>query len=366
MDQRLRMSKDLYKAVCPIFLDHNDRTKTEQIGSGVLLQIATEKFLLTAAHVTDLQKEGALLIPGKDGLTQIYGNLAHLAVPRGFKRIDDKMDIAYYRLPRDLAGNLHPDLVPLTRDHLFLSDNMLEGDVYTFVGYPWRKSRALGAKATMELFTYTGRAAPKKKYEMLGYNNHLHVLIKFDRKKCIRDGKVLQAPLPHGLSGGAVFRWPKDIKKPLGQDDLNLVAIAHSYHEKQNLIAGTNLNLYLACIFSKNPDLIELTQEKPSYHPTPSLVGLVWYRREEWPRVLAEFDDAKNMHDTWDEWRQSAENSVEQLARGGAIAYPVELSVDEITTFCRKRGIKNNGQARSELANIRMMESVYGEEVSRA
>lgn len=354
-----------FEAVCPIFLKRTDRHKVEQIGSAVLLQIATDMFLLTAAHVTDLKKEGMLLIPGKDGLTQIIGHFAHLAVPRDYKRSDDKYDISYYHLSPNLAENLHQNIIPLRCENLFLSDNLLERDVYTFAGYPWRKSRIINGQAISELFTFTGGAAPERKYQLLGYDNLLHVMIKFHRNKCLRlsDGKKVTGPLPHGISGGGVFRWPKDIMKRPRQTELNLVAIANSYHEKQNCLAGTTLNIYLACIFRNNPHLVALTEQKPPYHPVPMLVGFVWYRREEWSRLLSEFDDADNMHDTWDEWRESAENGIEQMARSGAILFPVELSADEIGTFCSQRGIRNDGRARADLANIRIGEWIFEKKI---
>lgn len=354
---------DSFKALCPIFLKRIGHDKVEQVGSGVSVQIATDIFLLTAAHVTDFRKDGLLLIPGKDGLTRIIGHFCHLAVPRGLKRLDDKEDISYFHLASDLAENLHKSIIPLRRENLFITDNLLEGDIYSFAGYPWRKSKLINGQAITELFIFTGGAAPERKYKLLGYDNHLHLLIKFARKKCFMRGKKVTALLPHGISGGGVFRWPKDIMKRPRQGELSLVAIAHSYYEKQNCLAGTNLKIYLACIFRNNPHLIERAEQKRSYHPLPLLAGLVWYRQEEWSRLLSEFDDAGNMHDTWDEWRESTENCIEQMARSGGIIFPVELSADEIGAFCKRRGIKNDGRARADLANIRIAEWIFEKEI---
>lgn len=352
-----------FDAICPIFVEYFDQRKTEQIGSGVLLEIEKYVFLLTAAHVADIQSQGDLLIPAARGLTEIYGQFAHVAVPHGTKRADDKIDIAYFRLDQNLVSELHPSLRPLKRDELYLTDNLLEGDIYTFAGYPWRKSKVFRSTASTELFLFTGAAASEKKFSLLGYEPRLHVLIKFYRKNVITNGKICTAPMPHGISGGAVFRRPKDLLINFREDKLDLVAIAHSFHEKQKCMAGTDINAYIACIFRNNPQL--LPKQVDTYHgpSIPMFMSIVWYRQEDWARIKQEFDDGHKMHETWEEWRQATEHGIEYMARREKIMTPVELTTDEIADYCRREKLPNTSSTRTHLAGIKMAEWFFEKEI---
>src|SRR3989338_3306676 len=112
---RLQMASDRPDAVCPIFLETEGTGEVELIGSGVLLKIYDELYLLTAAHVTDAQQYGHLLVPGRDGLTGVGGHFAHLAVSPGATRSDDCVDIAYFRLDKESRESLHSGLKVLDR-----------------------------------------------------------------------------------------------------------------------------------------------------------------------------------------------------------------------------------------------------------
>ena len=46
-----------------------------------------ETFLLTVAHVTDLQREGALQIPSADGITDITGTFSHIELSHAQERL---------------------------------------------------------------------------------------------------------------------------------------------------------------------------------------------------------------------------------------------------------------------------------------
>jgi hypothetical protein len=339
---------------CPIFWEPHESGRKEQIGSGVLLQIKDEVFLLTAAHVTDASETGTLLLPGRDGITLICGHFAHIPVPRGGKRSDDKADIAYFRLSEDLRTNLDPSLLILTRDDILLCDQLLDGDLYTFAGYPWRKSQSQQGKIVAEPFTFTGGAASGKDYEKLGYSRTVHIVVKFRRRKSfsVLHQAVKTAPRPGGISGGGVFAWPKDLQERTHISNLKLVGIAHTYHEDRHCMAGTRINTYLACILQNNPGLGTLSD--PAYEQPQLFTGIVWYKKEEWEEFLASADDADTMHPTWAEWRQAALELLEKSAASGVVLTPTEITVKEIEEYCRSRGVKNTAQARSELASIKV------------
>lgn len=83
------MISQLEQAICPIFIEKTDSEAVEQIGSAVLVEIEGTLFLLTAAHVSDRQEIGTLLIPGSSGLISPHGHFAHISVAAGKTRNND-------------------------------------------------------------------------------------------------------------------------------------------------------------------------------------------------------------------------------------------------------------------------------------
>jgi hypothetical protein len=340
------------QSVCPVFIERPTSGVIEQIGSGVLAEIQGELFLLTAAHVTDYEHIGRILIPGIQGLIAPHGYFAHLAIAAGSKRLDDNLDIAYYRLDQAILNELHPRFKPLKREDVALFDSLTEGDIYSFSGYPHRKSRIRGNRIETEIFSYTGCAVDDKTYQKLGYDPRMHVVIRFERKHAYaRDGFRITPPLPHGISGGGVFAWRKDAFLSGDAEERRLVGIAHTYHTAQNCLVGTRLNAYVSCIFRNNPALAPQTE---SSSIIPMITGMAWYRQDEWARLKREFDDTDHYPTTWREWRQKAERGIDELLARGQIISPVGLSADEIQNFCIARKLANVSRTRIRLVNEKL------------
>lgn len=340
-------------AVCPIFVLHNKTDRLEQIGSGVLIHIKDKTFLLTAAHVTDWMEVGYLCVPTDDGINEITGHYASLLTPTGLNRNADKLDMAYFLLSNELAIKLGSYFYILKREEYWLTDNLLDGDVYTFTGYPLSKAKVVSDNVyTSEMFSYTGEAAVKRKYKSLKFNAESNIIINFRIKKAIDlySGKKRMPPHPRGISGGAIFRWPKCHGDSF---ERNLVGIGHRYLSKHNCLVGTKIPMYFSFIAANHPDLFkdEVTNNQNSI---PLFLALVAYKKEEWDTLMSQFEDAENMQSSWAEWRNSAEYGVEHMDRSGKSIIPIEVSADEIQSYCETHNLPNTGHTRVGLANERM------------
>lgn len=89
---------DPYDSLVPVFLKTEIPKRVHQIGTAIFRELWGEPFLFTAAHVTDKIKNGMLLVPTAEGLSPIDGYMAHIDLPPEVSRLDDSVDIAYYRL----------------------------------------------------------------------------------------------------------------------------------------------------------------------------------------------------------------------------------------------------------------------------
>jgi hypothetical protein len=347
-------------SLCPIFLHRSGRDFLEQIGSAVLLKISDEVLLLSAAHVLEQHSEGILSVPCRHSIRTVQGTLIAVGLPASGRRVDDRVDIACIKLDRVIANDLDPMLRPLDRCDLALFDTLRSGDHYTFAGYPWRKSEFKQNVACTTLTTFTGEASSPEVYQRVGYSPNFHVVIRYRRKKSIsfRTRRREMAPLPHGVSGGGVFSWQKDIIQNPREPELRLCAIAHTYLANESLLIGTRLGPYLALIEHNWPEMLE--GEGVAYLPRPTMMSVVWYKQDEWNQLRRDFADAAEMPSSWEEWRHRAEELIEKLSISGLLPIPVELSVAEIRDFCQQQNLKNVSHARSELASIRFAESTLG------
>lgn len=353
---------DLYKTICPIFRRHIGEAP-EHFASGVLLQIADDVFLLTSAHVSDVQDEYQLLVPGEDFLIPVRGYFAHIPVADGSSRSEDTIDIAYYRLLPEVVKNLHSGVKVLTRKDVLMCDQLIQGDLYTFAGFPWRKTKVRGITYETDFYTYSGGACSHEAYAKLGYDPEVNVLIRFNRKKSFRlqNQTITTAPLPEGISGGGVFAWPKDMAKRNALPELKLVGIAHSFHEKDRCMAATRINTYLACILRNNPSVNVRTGTKRKSQ-VPLLTSMVWYKKDEWDQLKKAFVDGNLMHESWEEWRDAALSHMEAASQQGSTLFPMQISLAEIAEFCEKNGVPNTSKTRAELASRKTAQLYFASE----
>ncbi|MGZ3309798.1 MAG: hypothetical protein ACXU8R_14870 [Xanthobacteraceae bacterium] len=76
-------------------------------------------------------------------------------------------------------------------------------------------------------------------------------------------------------------------------------------------------------------------------------LGIPWYRREDYPRILEIMEDARILPLTFDEWQRKAEG-VEHIS--GAPAVRVMIDPDEFLAWCAREGRPVDGKARATFA----------------
>ena len=54
------------------------------------------------------------------------------------------------------------------------------------------------------------------------------------------------------------------------------------------------------------------------------------------------------MHDTWDEWHDAYQGLKNHLISQGFEVIDVELDLNKLAKYCRSKGIKIDGKARSQ------------------
>jgi len=366
----------LLDAVFPMFFAPDVDTSLEQIGSGVVISIGEELFALTAAHVTDRSHEGVLFMPAEDGITPISGNLSHTTLPEEGDRENDRADIAYYRLSPSWRSSLHASIKPLTIDHLLLTDSVETGHLFTFVGYPWRKTKRRNGSQETDRTTYTGHVLPPDVYDRLGYGRRANLLIRMRRDKTYsaRFQSQATAPHPQGISGGGVIAWPMTFQERLEPSGLKLAGIGHTYHATEHCLGATRVISYVMAIIKNNPHLAvefarcedvcdefaqflhkQLIPEHVS--SIPHVIGIGWYRADTYQKCLAIFEDRADLPNTFEEWLVQAERAERQIQSGGIRAIRVEIDPLSFPRWCRENGFSRiDREARMAYGNAKAFE----------
>src|SRR5687767_7882637 len=84
------------------------------------------------------------------------------------------------------------------------------------------------------------------------------------------------------------------------------------------------------------------------------VVGIAWYRPKQWQRVREISADADDLHDSYLEWLQSAEETLKELRSRGLRVEKVDVHSEELILWCNERDLEINGEARSRYVAERL------------
>jgi len=212
------------------------------------VELQSDLFLFTAAHVTDDLKNGELLVPTSNGLSPVEGYLAHVDISPGDSRRDDQIDIAYYRLRSEFAQALTHHFTAISAENCEVIPSALELTVCSASGYPATKGRKNGDVWSSQIFSVSGVAASEATYDALALSPTLNIVFRFNKTTAVHpeDGKPFPTPGLKGISGGGIFAWPREAVGIPDWSSRRLVGIVHTYKEREGLIIGSTMAPLLA------------------------------------------------------------------------------------------------------------------------
>ena len=77
-------------------------------------------------------------------------------------------------------------------------------------------------------------------------------------------------------------------------------------------------------------------------------IKLAYYRKKDWKRFIKIISDRESMYDTWFEWYRGYKKTKQDLINQGFKVIDIVIDLNELTEYCRQRGINNDGKARSQ------------------
>jgi hypothetical protein len=79
-------------------------------------------------------------------------------------------------------------------------------------------------------------------------------------------------------------------------------------------------------------------------------VGILWLKREDYPRFLALVDKVDWRLGTFEVWEKAAQEAVARIEREGGTAIRVEVDPDQLLAWCTIRGLKLDRAGRHAFA----------------
>ncbi len=84
------------------------------------------------------------------------------------------------------------------------------------------------------------------------------------------------------------------------------------------------------------------------------VVGVTWYRPEDWERLLQLFPDRDDMHDSYAAWLAEAHRAERAVVAGGHRVKRVLVDPAELAGWCLIHGLAPNAQARAEFVTDKL------------
>jgi hypothetical protein len=78
------------------------------------------------------------------------------------------------------------------------------------------------------------------------------------------------------------------------------------------------------------------------------MVGLAWYKRADYARILEVMVDRDSLDPTFDKWLRNAKNIERQLKRRGILVVHAYIDPERFVAWCAANGLDANSRARAQ------------------
>ena len=103
----------------------------------------------------------------------------------------------------------------------------------------------------------------------------------------------------------------------------------------------------------------EMAQTIKKHRDNKNLVmGLTWYRPEQWERLREISEDKEHFDKTYEASLVDLENKVKQLEAQGIRPVKVEVDVEEMLTWCSAQGLAVTPETRTKFTMTKLRELV--------
>lgn len=218
-------------------------------GSGVFLRLGPAHFLITAAHVLDWRRAGALYAGGTT-LLELAGRYFITKVPEGGSRSDDRIDLVVFPLMKQQIQQLG--------ETEWVDEQSIDvttvSPYYVLAGFA--KSQQPRRPPTPQLVAnplyLAAKKMPETAYAEVGLDPQISLLVEYQKDSSTSEGPVI-APDPLGISGGGAWAVPNllDPEEPLTP---KLAAILIAWRRMDDMVVTSRISMILDLIWREAPE----------------------------------------------------------------------------------------------------------------
>jgi hypothetical protein len=81
--------------------------------------------------------------------------------------------------------------------------------------------------------------------------------------------------------------------------------------------------------------------------PNDSVIGMAWYKQDQWPVLLQVSSDSNKLESTYEEWLEYAEDTYRRFVKEGLTTEKVAVDVFELIKWCKDHNYPVNGNSRA-------------------
>jgi hypothetical protein len=85
-------------------------------------------------------------------------------------------------------------------------------------------------------------------------------------------------------------------------------------------------------------------------NPTPKIMGLAWYRPEQWTLLRAVVPDGDGLQASHAEWMKEASSRLWEFEQRGLVVRKVDVDLPQLLRWCEARGVIPDSRARADYA----------------
>lgn len=246
--------------------EYND---IEGLGSGILLKLNGDIFLITAAHLLNHENWHLLTIPGENNsLITLQGELhsSYLTQENG-SNIDFSILKFYPKMHKYLSR-----YAPFTEHEIMVNHSAVSGDNYLVCGFPFRKIKKeinegviIYTASPLILLTYN--VSPKR-YQKNNFSPDTHMLVQFQQKLQAFGSEVFtRAANPAGVSGSGLYFIPAFDEAHVINPRVSVIGIMIENHKDRGFMVAMRIEPIIEVIRNTFLDQnLNLDHPKQKFH----------------------------------------------------------------------------------------------------
>ncbi|MBL4560977.1 MAG: hypothetical protein JKX79_08320 [Labilibaculum sp.] len=265
MKKAWEMEQTVEKAVIPIYSvpkskAHQEiKTKPEQIGTGVLVNIKTEYFIFSTTHVF-AEFDSKSILTGTLEYSPVEEIIGERFSSGNLDNRIDKYDATVFHIQSEISEFLKKIAITLVDFDFEGCDSL--NPIYMITGFRAKESNTSGNEIKSKARNYP--TVEIDDYLEYGYDKTRQIVLAYPNQTLV-DGKWQTSPKPIGMSGGAIIKAQGTtlrIKKTERKTEKQLLsAITIEQHrdqgDKLGILLGTRVNVHLGLIHQCMPGLLD-------------------------------------------------------------------------------------------------------------